>query len=217
MLSCCSKHNECRNKGFCVRDPALEFYKNCSLNKLLVREQSPLSFKEPPSIEANFKVKDGINIPQENSSKNLFLNFNYKLYCIYGKGFGSSDLLSHSLSNDEFCSLLNAFKNAGIGYEHDMVLELCVDDEDISEPSNARCVLEIGERKYHVFNYDSRLIRVSECAFIKEMFENKGYKCDYEFVGSFSKIGTGTNGKVEEKAHIPKSDHSKIEGQESLF
>lgn len=158
------------------------------------REDEHISkeYLQPETIQEKPKIIPNWMKPEYNIYLNCY-NQSFKL-CVRNKV-----RLSYGLKEESFTKLKNLFDALSIPY----TTELSESEQEVKEKQicNYRVIIEAGEDKYNVLNYNSLLIPEKIARGIQKAFEAKGIPASIEQYGRYSAVEIPPwNQRVEIKA-----------------
>lgn len=162
MVGCCGSYRECSNAGYCIKSsPA---YAGCYYRK---------------------NLENGRNFYRTKKEYKIYLVcYNQPFAVLYRHDLWKS-AVSYQLKSENYEKVKNLFDALDIPYDESLNNKEIEREKQICD---CRVVIEAGEEKYHILNYNSYLIPEKQAEGIRKAFEAKGIPARVEKVGQWRKV-----------------------------
>ena len=167
-FGCCSSYAECSNAGHCIHPD----YTGCYYRK---------------NLEAGciFYGKNAGKKPEAKKDYKIYLTCYDQPFAVLTRFEMWKSSISYQLKPDKYEKIKTLFDNLEIPYIENLDGEFEQQDRQICD---CRVMIEVGEDKYHILNFDSWLIPEKTAEGIRKAFEAKGIPAKVEKIGRWSAV-----------------------------
>lgn len=173
LFGCCNSYVECSNAGHCIRQD----YTGCYYRKNL--EAGRIFYGKNAGVILEKETK-----PVKKEHK-IYLTCYDQPFAVLTRFEMWKSSISYQLKPDKYEKIKTLFDNLEIPYIENLDGEF---EQQGRQICDCRVMIEVGEDKYHILNFDSWLIPEKTAEGIRKAFEAKGIPARVEKIGRWSAV-----------------------------